>query len=101
MKLRKFVQGVCGLTIFPLAGAMLFLGMALVPFSASRGWLVFSHMTKNAVLLLPRLPFLLWTLWTERSESSSKEKMSLPMVVLLSVFGMPFIVMLLLLDDHV
>jgi len=101
MRTREVLQGTLAIIIMPISATMLFLGMALVPFSASRGWFVCKHMAKNAAFLIPRLPGVLMELWRERAKAEAEDRMSIPMMLVLSIFAMPFIGVMLLLDDYV
>ena len=100
MRIRRSLQQVTAVVVLPISGAVFFGALALSPFTGSRIWRVCLHVAKNTVRLLPRLPGLLQELWTDRMAAPPAKRTSLPLLLLAATVGLPFIVVLLLLDDY-
>lgn len=87
--------------LLPIVSFFLILGLALVPFSANRFRLVGWHLYRNALYLFPRVPGMLLAFWNERGNESRSDRLPLPMALAVAVLGLPFVVLLVLMDDYV
>lgn len=92
--IKRTAQHLGALTLPSTATAFL-LGLAVYENGILR---VFSHISRNIILLAPRTLHVLKQIWIERKELMSTEQL-VPNIIIL-IFGMPFIALLVLLDDH-
>ena len=98
---QSLMSTTLSILLLPIVAFFLLLGLALVPFSANRFRLVGRHLFRNALYLAPRVPGMLMAFWTERGNASKSDRLSLPMALMVSVLGLPFVVLLVLMDDYV
>ena len=84
-----------GALILPSTATAFFLGLAVYENGIIR---VFSHVSRNIILLAPRTLHVLKQMWSERKELLSTDQLVFNVIIL--IFGMPFIALLVLLDDY-
>ncbi len=84
-----------GALILPSTATAFFLGLAVYENGFFR---VFTHISRNMILLAPRIPHVLKQMWNERKKLSTTKDLAFSVVVL--TVGMPFIALLVLLDDY-
>ena len=98
---QTMISAALSTLLLPIVAFILLLGLALVPFSANRFRLVGWHLFRNVLYLAPRVPGMLLAFWKERGNESRSNRLPLPMALLVSVLGLPFVVLLVLMDDYV
>ena len=100
MKLNIVTQILFTIAIAPIFGVVLFLGMTLVPLSVSRSWRLFMHILRNSWRWLIMAPQMLWSFMNDRNDSPIEQRMSYPLTAVVVTFGLPFIAVMVLLDDY-
>ena len=92
----KQVQKYLGLLFLPSIASVFFLGLALHGHGIIR---VSVHILRNIVFLISRLPSAISMLWSEHS-STTKDSDSKRYTFLILIIGMPFLLILILLEDY-
>ena len=93
-RITRFTQYL-GALFLPSIATVLFLGMAVY----ENGFLrVLKHFFRNIILLTPRIPHTIGKIWNERKKILDTSNLGFTVVVL--TVGMPFVMLLVLLDDY-
>lgn len=85
-----------GLFFLPSFASIFLLGLALQGHGIIR---VSIHILRNIFFLIPRLPSTIFMLWSEHSPTA-KDSNSKRYNFFLLIIGMPFLLILILLDDY-
>jgi hypothetical protein len=95
----KILQVILSIMVIPISITVLLLGMVVVPLFTAKSWDVFIHMFKKCKRFFPQISVAFWKLWNAKEEVSVESKMSLSMMFIVSVVGLPFISILLFLEE--
>ena len=91
----KRVTQYLGAMILPSTATIFFLGLAIYENGMLR---VFTHICKNIVFLIPRIPNTIAKIWNERHVVFSTDQLMFKLIAL--IVGFPFVMLFLLLDDY-
>ena len=100
----QFLKKCAQVILAPVAVGIATVGLGLFAVCGVGPWVVLKHVSRNIVLLTPRIPSLIKKMWTDTPKKSPQEEGSHPKLsrfghYAVLIIGMPFILTMILLDD--
>ena len=99
MKGTTLLQGILAVMVIPISILVLMVGMVIVPIYTPNKWPLFVHMFKKLKAFMPQLMVAFWRVWNHRDSDYAQQQMSLSMMLVISVVGLPLIAMLLFVEE--
>ena len=100
----QFLKKCLQVVFSPIAVGIATVGLGLFAVCGVGPWKVIKHVSRNIVLLTPRIPSLIKEMWTDTHKESVREdnpphRLSRYGHWAVLIIGLPFIVTMILLDD--
>ena len=99
MKGSTVLQSMLAVMVIPITILVMIIGMVIVPIYTTNKWPLFVHMLKKLRAFLPQLMVAFWRVWKDRDSDYAQQQMSLSMMLVVSVVGLPLIAMLLFVEE--